>query len=221
MDWMEEAVALLLQRGRLLLKAYPGAGKSTLFPLRLLKALPGKALLFEPRRVAARAVAARLAENLGEPLGKTVGYRVRLEGRESRETRLLVMTEGLLLRLLLEDPTLEGVSAVLLDEAHERHLEGDLALALLLKVQETLRPDLKLALLTATPDEDLERALKGEVFALEGKGTRWRSSTWKDPSKVLWSPWPPATPAGLFWRGRGTSWSFCPARRRLSPPKGS
>jgi HrpA-like helicases len=113
MDWMEEAVALLLQGGRLLLKAYPGAGKSTLFPLRLLKALPGRVLLFEPQRVAARAVAARLAENLGEPLGKTVGYRVRLEGRESRETRLLVMTEGLLLRLLLEDPTLEGVSAVL------------------------------------------------------------------------------------------------------------
>jgi ATP-dependent helicase HrpB len=163
-------VALLKKEGRLLLKAYPGAGKSTLFPLRLLKALPGKVLLFEPRRVAARAVAARLAENLGEPLGKTVGYRVRLEGRESRETRLLVMTEGLLLRLLLEDPTLEGVSAVLLDEAHERHLEGDLALALLLKVQETLRPDLKLALLTATPDEDLNRALKGEVLALEGEG---------------------------------------------------
>ncbi|WP_448567991.1 ATP-dependent helicase HrpB [Thermus sp.] len=170
MDWMEEAVALLLREGRLLLKAYPGAGKSTLFPLRLLKALPGKVLLFEPRRVAARAVAARLAENLGEPLGRTVGYRVRLEGRESRETRLLVMTEGLLLRLLLEDPTLEGVSAVLLDEAHERHLEGDLALALLLRVQETLRPDLKLALLTATPDEDLERALRGEVLALEGEG---------------------------------------------------
>ena len=170
MDWMEEAVALLLREGRLLLKAYPGAGKSTLFPLRLLKALPGKVLLFEPRRVAARAVAARLAENLGEPLGKTVGYRVRLEGRESRETRLLVMTEGLLLRLLLEDPTLEGVSAVLLDEAHERHLEGDLALALLLRVQEALRPDLKLALLTATPDEDLEKALGGQVLALEGEG---------------------------------------------------
>ncbi len=170
MDWMDRAVALLKKEGRLLLKAYPGAGKSTLFPLRLLSALPGKVLLFEPRRVAARAVAARLAENLGEPLGRTVGYRVRLEGRESRETRLLVMTEGLLLRLLLEDPTLEGVSAVLLDEAHERHLEGDLALALLLKVQETLRPDLKLALLTATPDEDLERALGGEVLALEGEG---------------------------------------------------
>ncbi|WP_117237570.1 ATP-dependent helicase HrpB [Thermus sediminis] len=170
MDWMGEAVALLKKGGRLLLKAYPGAGKSTLFPLKLLPALPGKILLFQPRRVAARAVAARLAENLGEPLGRTVGYRVRLEGREGRETRLLVMTEGLLLRLLLEDPTLEGVSAVLLDEAHERHLEGDLALALLLKVQEALRPDLKLALLTATPDGDLERALGGEVLALEGEG---------------------------------------------------
>lgn len=167
--WLDQAVALLLKEGRLLLQAYPGAGKSTLFPLQVLKALPGRVLLFEPRRVAARAVAARLAENLGEPLGKTVGYRVRLEGRESRETRLLVMTEGLLTRLLLEDPTLEGVSAVLLDEAHERHLEGDLALALLLRIQETLRPDLKLALLTATPDEDLERAFQGASLAVEGQ----------------------------------------------------
>jgi len=169
MAWLDEAVALLLQAGRLLLKAYPGAGKSTLFPLRLLEALPGRVLLFEPRRVAARAVAARLAENLGEPLGKTVGYRVRLEAKESPETRLLVMTEGLLTRLLLEDPTLEGVSAVLLDEAHERHLEGDLALALLLRVQETLRPDLKLALLTATPDPDLERTLAGATLAVAGE----------------------------------------------------
>ncbi|MCH1927336.1 ATP-dependent helicase HrpB, partial [Shewanella sp. C31] len=126
-DWMGQGVALLLKEGRLLLKAPPGAGTSTLFPLKLLEVLPGKVLLFEPRRVAARAVAARLAENLGEPLGKTVGYRVRLEGKESGETRLLVMTEGLLTRLLLEDPGLAGDSAVLLDEAHERHLEGDLA----------------------------------------------------------------------------------------------
>lgn len=167
-DWLEEATALLLQEGRLLLKAYPGAGKSTLFPLRLLKALPGRILLFEPRRVAARAVAARLAENLGEPLGKTVGYRVRLEGKESQETRLLVMTEGLLLRYLLESPHLPGVSAVLLDEAHERHLESDLALALLLRVQATLRPDLKIALLSATPDEALA-ALAGRVLEVEGE----------------------------------------------------
>ncbi|WP_298629332.1 ATP-dependent helicase HrpB [uncultured Thermus sp.] len=167
-DWLEEATALLLQEGRLLLKAYPGAGKSTLFPLRLLKALPGRILLFEPRRVAARAVAARLAENLGEPLGKTVGYRVRLEGRESRETRLLVMTEGLLLRYLLESPHLPGVSAVLLDEVHERHLEGDLALALLFRVQATLRPELKIALLSATPDEALA-ALAGRVLEVEGE----------------------------------------------------
>ncbi|WP_105317438.1 ATP-dependent helicase HrpB [Thermus tenuipuniceus] len=168
--WLDQGVALLQKEGRLLLVAPPGTGKSTLFPLKVLQALPGKVLLFEPRRVAARAVAARLAENLGEPLGKTVGYRVRLEGKESQATRLLVMTEGLLTRLLLEDPALLGVSAVLLDEAHERHLESDLALALLLRVQETLRPDLRLALLTATPDEDLRRAFSGAVLEVEGKG---------------------------------------------------
>ncbi len=205
--WLDEAVALLLRRGRLLLKAYPGAGKSTLFPLRLLSALPGKVLLFEPRRVAARAVAARLAENLGEPLGKTVGYRVRLEGEEGPKTRLLVMTEGLLARRLLEDPTLEGISAVLLDEAHERHLEGDLALALLLRLQETLRPDLKIALLTATPDPDLEGALGGAVLEVEGEGHPVEVFHLKRPPEAPWSPSPPTTPEAPSWREKGTFWS--------------
>ncbi|WP_413217062.1 DEAD/DEAH box helicase [Thermus oshimai] len=163
MDWIQEGVERLRHHPRLLLKAPPGAGKSTLFPLALLKAFPGKVLLSEPRRLAARAVAFRLAENLGEPLGETVGYRVRLEGKEGPKTRLLVLTEGLLLQALLKDPTLEGVSAVLLDEAHERHLETDLALGLLLKVQALLRPDLRLVVLSATPDEALVERM-GQVL---------------------------------------------------------
>lgn len=214
--WLDEAVALLLKEGRLLLKAPPGAGKSTLFPLRLLQALPGKVLLFEPRRVAARAVAARLAENLGEALGETVGYRVRLEGREGPRTRLLVMTEGLLTRRLLEDPTLEGVSAVLLDEAHERHLETDLALALLLRVQETLRPDLKLALLTATPDPDLERSLEGAKLEVEGEG---------HPVEVLHLERPPEGPLEAlaaryarkaFLEGEGDVLVFLPGKGEIA-----
>ncbi|KHG65480.1 ATP-dependent helicase [Thermus sp. 2.9] len=213
--WLDEAVARLLERGRLLLKAYPGAGKSTLFPLKLLEVLPGRILLFEPRRVAARAVAARLAENLGEPLGKRVGYRVRLESRESAETRLLVMTEGLLIQRLLEDPALEGVSAVLLDEAHERHLEGDLALALLLRIQETLRPDLKLALLTATPDPDLERALAGATLSVEGEA---------HPLEILHLDRPPEGPLEAlaaryarraFLEGEGDVLVFLPGKREI------
>lgn len=214
--WLKEGVRRLLAEGRLLLAAYPGAGKSTLFPLALLEALPGKILLFEPRRVAARAVAARLAENLGEPLGKTVGYRVRLEGRESPATRLLVMTESLLLRLLLEDPTLEGVSAVLLDEAHERHLETDLALALLLRVQETLRPDLKIALLTATPDEELKAALGGVVLEVPGES---------HPVEVHHLPRPPEGPLEAlaaryarqaFREGEGDVLVFLPGKGEIA-----
>lgn len=213
--WLDQGVALLRQEGRLLLVAPPGAGKSTLFPLRVLQALPGKVLLFEPRRVAARAVAARLAENLGEPLGQTVGYRVRLEGKESGATRLLVMTEGLLTRLLLEDPALEGVSAVLLDEAHERHLETDLALALLLRVQETLRPDLRLALLTATPDEDLRRAFSGAVLQVEGES---------HPVEIFHLPKAPQGPLEplaaryareAFLEGEGDVLVFLPGKREI------
>ncbi|GGM96155.1 ATP-dependent helicase HrpB [Thermus composti] len=213
--WLDEAVALLLGRGRLLLKAYPGAGKSTLFPLRLLKALPGKVLLFEPRRVAARAVAARLAENLGEPLGKTVGYRVRLEGREGPETRLLVLTEGLLLALLLEDPTLEGVSAVLLDEAHERHLEGDLALALLLKVQETLRPDLKLALLTATPDAELEALFAESLLAVEGKSHPLEVHHLEKPREGPLEPLAARYARKAFLEGEGDVLVFLPGKGEI------
>ncbi|WP_460171839.1 ATP-dependent helicase HrpB [Thermus sp. FJN-A] len=216
---MDQGVALLLKEGRLLLKAPPGAGKSTLFPLKLLEVLPGKVLLFEPRRVAARAVAARLAENLGEPLGKTVGYRVRLEGQESGETRLLVMTEGLLTRLLLEDPGLAGVSAVLLDEAHERHLEGDLALALLLRVQETLRPDLRIALLTATPDEELKRVLQGAVLEVEGES---------HPVEVFHLERPPEGPLEAlaaryarraFLEGEGDVLVFLPGKAEIARTK--
>ncbi len=166
--WVEEALGLLKAHPRLLLSAPPGAGKSTLFPLALLEAFPGRILLFEPRRLAARAIAQRLAENLGEALGETVGYRVRLEGQEGPRTRLLVLTEGLLLQMLLKDPLLEGVSAVLLDEAHERHLEADLGLALLLRAQEK-RKDLRLVLLSATLEERLAERLKAPYLVVPGQ----------------------------------------------------
>lgn len=148
----------------LLLQAPPGAGKTTRVPLALLEALPAQAHLWliQPRRLAARAAALRLAQGLGEPVGGRVGYSVRLETRRSAETRLLVVTPGVFLRKLQTDPSLEEVAVVLLDEVHERRADMDLALALLRQARECLRPDLRLVLMSATLDlEPLAAALDG------------------------------------------------------------
>ena len=113
--------------------APPGAGKSTLLPLTLLQALPpegGKILMLEPRRLAARQIAERMAHMIGEKVGQTVGYRIRFETCTSPHTRIEVLTEGILTRMLVDDATLEGVSIVVFDEFHERSLNTDLALAL-------------------------------------------------------------------------------------------
>ncbi|RYU84272.1 ATP-dependent helicase HrpB [Hymenobacter persicinus] len=136
------------------LQAPPGAGKTTLVPLALLEAdwMPptGRIIVLEPRRLAARAAAARMASLLGEPVGQTVGYRVRLESRISSRTRIEVATEVILTRMLQDDPALEGVAAVLFDEFHERSLQADLGLALALDAQAVLRPDLRLLIMSAT-----------------------------------------------------------------------
>ncbi|MFO1048196.1 MAG: ATP-dependent helicase HrpB [Geminicoccaceae bacterium] len=151
------ALARALAEGNAaLLVAPPGAGKTTLVPLHLLDA-PWRAgrriLLLEPRRLAARAAAARMAELLGEPVGRTVGYAMRFERRVGPDTRIEVVTEGLLTRYLQRDPALESYAAVLFDEFHERSLDADLGLALCLEVQETLRPDLRLLVMSATLDD--------------------------------------------------------------------
>ena len=134
--------------------APPGAGKSTLLPLMLLRDKPveGKILMLEPRRLAARQIAERMAELLGEPVGKTVGYRIRFETKVSKDTRIEVLTEGILTRMLEADPTLEGVGIVIFDEFHERSLHSDLALALSRQAQQILRPDLRLVVMSATID---------------------------------------------------------------------
>jgi len=137
------------------LVAPPGAGKTTLVPLDLLDAPwrgGGKILVLEPRRLATRAAASRMASLLGEPVGRTVGYRTRLDAAVSPETRVEVVTEGLLVRRLQSDPGLDGVAAVILDEVHERSLESDLALALCLDLQTVLRPELRLLAMSATAD---------------------------------------------------------------------
>lgn len=151
----------LSQSSQVLLAAPTGAGKSTWLPLQLLQqsVLPGRIIMLEPRRLAARNVAQRLADQLGEQPGGTVGYRMRGENCCGPHTRLEVVTEGILTRMLQRDPMLEGVSLVILDEFHERSLQADLALALLLDVQQGLRDDLKILLMSATLDNDRLRQL--------------------------------------------------------------
>ncbi|KGT87670.1 ATP-dependent helicase HrpB [Enterobacter cancerogenus] len=151
----------LAQSPQILLAAPTGAGKSTWLPLQLLQkaSLAGRIIMLEPRRLAARNVAQRLADQLGEQPGGTVGYRMRGENCCGPHTRLEVVTEGILTRMLQRDPMLEGVSLVILDEFHERSLQADLALALLLDVQQGLRDDLKILLMSATLDNDRLRQL--------------------------------------------------------------
>ena len=143
----------LRERGGVVVTAPPGAGKSTGLPLAILEAFPeGKVVMLEPRRVAARQVAERMAWMLGEPVGKTVGYRMRFEQRVGPSTRIEVVMEGILVRRLQDDPGLEGVSVVIFDEFHERSLTVDVALVLTREVRQILRPDLKLVLMSATLD---------------------------------------------------------------------
>ena len=153
---LPELLIALRQSPQVLLNAPTGAGKSTWLPLQILRdgGIRGRILLLEPRRLAARNVAQRLAELLGEKPGETVGYRMRAETCVSAKTRLEVVTEGIMTRMIQQDPELSGVGLVILDEFHERSLQADLALALLLYVQQGLRDDLKLLIMSATLDND-------------------------------------------------------------------
>lgn len=145
----------LAQRGCAVLQAPPGAGKTTRVPLALLAAPwrgDGKIVMLEPRRIAARAAAQRMAAQIGETVGGSIGYRVRLDSKISAETRVEVVTEGLFLRQIQENPDLPGIAAVLFDEFHERNADSDLALALALETRAALRDDLRLLVMSATLD---------------------------------------------------------------------
>ena len=154
-ECLPRLLAVLGAQSNAVLVAPPGAGKTTCVPLALLGAAPmsgGRILMLEPRRLAARAAATRMASLIGEPVGRTVGFRTRLESAVSSVTRIEVVTTGLFVRRLLRDPGLDGVSCVILDEIHERSLEADLALALCMDAQAMLRPDLRLLAMSATLD---------------------------------------------------------------------
>src|SRR5262245_25878373 len=155
------------------LVAPPGAGKTTRVPLVLAEepwAAGKKILVLEPRRLAARAAASRMAATRGEAVGATVGYRVRFEAKVSRKTRVELVTEGVFTRMILDDPMLDGVAAVLFDEFHERSLDADLGLALARDVQQGLREDLKLLVMSATLDGARIAKLLGDAPVIESAG---------------------------------------------------
>ncbi|MEY8827368.1 ATP-dependent helicase HrpB [Sedimentitalea sp. XS_ASV28] len=181
-DALPELVAAMRSRGRAVLQAPPGAGKTTRVPLALIEAGLGAAdrrlILLEPRRLAARAAAERMADTLGEPVGQTVGYRMRGEARVSGNTRIEVVTEGILTRMLQSAPDLPGIGMVIFDEFHERSLNADLGLALCLEVAEALREDLRLLVMSATLDADpVARLMQAPMVTSEGRSfpveTRW------------------------------------------------
>ena len=154
---IEDLRSALRQSSAAVLQAPPGAGKTTIVPLRLLAEpwLDGQRIvMLEPRRLAARAAARRMADLLGEEVGRTVGYRTRDERHVGRDTRIEVVTEGILTRRLQRDPSLPGTSMVIFDEIHERNLQTDLALAFTLDARDALRPDLRILAMSATLDTD-------------------------------------------------------------------
>ena len=177
---LPELIDALRRRGRAVLQAPPGAGKTTRVPLALLDAglTPGRIVLLEPRRLAARAAAERMAETLGEPVGRTVGYRIRGESKTSNGTRIEVVTEGILTRMIQSDPELSGIGAVIFDEFHERSLNADLGLAFCLEIAGALRDDLLLLAMSATLDaQPVADLMQAPIVTSEGRsypvGTRW------------------------------------------------
>jgi ATP-dependent helicase HrpB len=183
---LPDLLAALESGANAVLIAPPGAGKTTRAPLALLAAAwrgHGRIIVLEPRRLAARAAADRMAALLGEATGDTVGLRVRMETRTSARTRIEVVTEGVFTRMILDDPELDGIAAVLFDECHERSLEGDFGLALALETQSALRPDLRLVAMSATLDGARFAGLMGNAPVIESQGrlfpveTRYRGRT--------------------------------------------
>ncbi|MGN1238214.1 MAG: DEAD/DEAH box helicase, partial [Muribaculaceae bacterium] len=162
---------LLQSHKRVVVTAPPGAGKSTLLPLTILHAVPnGKVVMLEPRRIAACQIAGRMASMLGERVADTVGYRVRFDSRIGHNTRLEVVTEGILTRMIVDDATLEGIDTVIFDEFHERSLASDTALALVREIQQIVRPDLKIVIMSATIDAaSICSAIGAPLVESEGK----------------------------------------------------
>ncbi|MBE3878874.1 ATP-dependent helicase HrpB [Vibrio parahaemolyticus] len=180
---MPQLLTAVKHQHQVILKAAPGAGKSTYFPLQLIQnqVVTGKVIMLEPRRLAARNIARYLAEQLGEQLGEQVGqrvgYRVRGETKVSASTQLEIVTEGVMTRMIQNDPELDGVDLLIFDEFHERSIHADTALALSLEVQEALRDDLKLVVMSATLDQEALQSLLPEACYIESEGRSFAVET--------------------------------------------
>jgi len=178
-ELIPEVKKILAEENTLILHAPPGAGKSTLLPLTLVDEswLVGKKIIMlEPRRLAAKSIAGRMAELLGEALGHTVGYRIRFETKVSEHTIIEVVTEGILTRMMQSDNSLESVGLVIFDEFHERSIHADVAMALCRESQNILRPDLRILVMSATLDiPNLTEILQAKV--VESKGRQFPITT--------------------------------------------
>ncbi len=170
---LKDVESTLKSHNRLIITAPPGSGKSTVLPLYLLNSSllsEKKIILLEPRRLAVKSIAGRMAQLISQEPGQDIGYRIRLEKKISPQTRLEVVTEGILTRMIQEDNALEKIGLIIFDEFHERNLQADLALALCLQIQQVLRPDLKIIVMSATIDTNaLSKTLKAPVVSCEGK----------------------------------------------------
>ncbi|KHT46473.1 ATP-dependent helicase HrpB [Vibrio sinaloensis] len=183
---MPELLSGVRDCAQLILKAAPGAGKSTHFPLQLVKqgVIAGKIIMLEPRRLAARNIARYLAQQLGESVGQRIGYRVRGETKVSTTTQLEIVTEGILTRMIQSDPELNGVDLILFDEFHERSIHADTALAFCLEIQEALRDDLKLVVMSATLDQAALCRLLPEARYIESQGRSYPVEFRYQPGKA-------------------------------------
>jgi ATP-dependent helicase HrpB len=189
---LPDLLAALGRDGRAVLQAPPGAGKTTRVPLAMLKAglTRGRIVMLEPRRLAARAAAERMAETLGEKVGETVGYRIRGEAKAGPATRIEVVTEGILTRMIQSDPGLDGIGALIFDEFHERSLNADLGLALAWEVRGALRPDLILLVMSgrSRPCWTTRRLSVPRAGPIRSTPSGW---TGRCPATPGWNrPWP-------------------------------
>ncbi|MCU1325771.1 MAG: hrpB [Bryobacterales bacterium] len=182
---LPEILAYLRSASAIVIEAAPGAGKTTRVPPALLTLGPGDVLVLEPRRIAARMAARRVADEMGETVGGLVGYQVRFEDVSGPRTRLRFLTEGVLTRRLISDPLLKGVSTVVLDEFHERHIDTDLGLTLLRRLQRTSRPDLRIVVMSATLDPAPVAKYLGNCPCVRSEGRLF-------PVAVSYSPYSPA-----------------------------
>lgn len=184
-DVLDELIRVLHAEQRVVLCAPPGAGKTTVVPLALLTkcGFDGKIIMLEPRRLAARAAAERMAASLSEKVGQTIGYRVRGDTKTSNATKIEVVTEGILTRMIQSDPELQGISCIIFDEFHERSLNADLGLALSLEIRDALRNDLRIVVMSATLDADPISKLMSDAPIVTSEGRSY-------PVTPIWLPRP-------------------------------